>query len=264
MRLQSHPALPRYRETMPFLSWICTNNSKTMLLRIVHPGGHVELHERPVTAAEIMCRNPRCCVTYPYVFQQPWAVVAPDTVLMLGQKFYVVPISTVRKLQNLSPRHSPSPAREITVSSFLAETRNAQSGKEEEDDGMISACCIFRKKNISKRPNNYKQHSKNEREKSETRSGLRNPSLDVNDKNGGLSNDNFLVSLFNGVATKANVSDMTKDTRTSSSSTHLCDSDTPTRKRNKDLTGKNGLRGSPKKAWSSEYWQPSLESVTEE
>ncbi|KAJ1375919.1 hypothetical protein SESBI_50491 [Sesbania bispinosa] len=166
---------------MPFSSWICTNNSKTMLIRIVHPGGRVELHDRPITAAEIMCHNPRCCVAYPYVFQQPWAIVAPDTMLMLGQK-------------------------------------NTQSRKEEEEDGMVSTCCIFRKKSTTKQSNNY--NSKHESEKSEFRSDERNLSPNVND-------------------------------------------DTLTRKMNKDLTA-NGLRGSPKKAWSFEHWQPSLESITEE
>lgn len=126
-----------------------------MLLRIVHPGGRVEVHDRPVTAAEIMYRNPRCCVAHPFVFQQPWAVVEPDTVLMLGQKFYVVPISTIRKLQGLSPRNSPSPAREMTIGSLLDETRNTQSRTAKEDDSMISTCCIFRKKSIAKKSNSF-------------------------------------------------------------------------------------------------------------
>lgn len=147
--------LPSDIETMPSSSWICTNNTKTMLLRIVHPGGRVEVHDRPVTAAEIMCRNPRCCVAHPFVFQQPWAVVEPDTVLMLGQKFYVVPISTIRKLQGLSPRNSPSPAREMTIGSLLDETRNTQSRTAKEDDSMISTCCIFRKKSIAKKSNSF-------------------------------------------------------------------------------------------------------------
>ncbi|KAL3736874.1 hypothetical protein ACJRO7_025758 [Eucalyptus globulus] len=90
------------------LRWLCTSSTRNMLVKIVHPGGHVELHDRPVLAAEIMLRNPRCCVAYPHVFQQPWAIVAPDTMLMLGQKFYIVPISTIRKLQRLSFKYSPS------------------------------------------------------------------------------------------------------------------------------------------------------------
>lgn len=239
---------------MPSSSWICTNNSKTMLLRIVYPGGRVELHDRPVTAAEIMCRNPRCCVAHPFIFQQPWAIVEPDTMLMLGQKFYIVPISTIRKLQGLSPRNSPSPAREITIGSLLDETRNTPTCKAKEDDSMISTCCIFRKKSMRKKSNNYKQHS-------EIGSNVRNQSIDVNERSGGFSYDNFFARLFNGGVNKGNESDATKETRASSSSTDRRDSSTLNRKRKTDLAAK---RGSPKRAWSSEYWQPSLESITEE
>ncbi|KAK7402360.1 hypothetical protein VNO78_14560 [Psophocarpus tetragonolobus] len=264
------PFLPpphKTRETMPISSWICVDNSKTMLLQIVHPGGHVEFHDRPVTAGEIMCRYPRCCVAYPYVFQQPWAVVEPETVLMLGKKYYVVPNSTIRKLQRLSPwsSTSPSPACEITISSSDDEIRNKQSNKEE-DDNMLSTCCVFRNKSIAKQSNIYKMHSKNSKNtinKSKIRSDVRNLSLNVNGKNGDLSQDNCFVSLFNGGRTKANGSDMPKETRILSSSVHLCDGNTVTRKRTKDLTG-NGLRSSPKNVWSSEHWQPSLESITEE
>lgn len=251
---------------MTLSRWICANNSKTQLLQIVHAGGHVELHDRPVTAAEIMCRYPRCRVAYPYVFQQPWAVAEPETVLMLGQKYYVVPNSTIRKLQRLSPRSSPSPsspAHEITISSSVDEIRNTKSSKEE-NDGVLSTCCVFRNKSSAKQSNIYKQYSKNKIKKSEIRADVRNLSLNINDKSGGLSHDSCFVSLFNGGRTKANASDMAKETRTSSSSAHLCDgNNTLTRKRTKDLAG-NGLRSSPKNVWSSEHWQPSLESITEE
>nr|KYP37934.1 hypothetical protein KK1_040851 [Cajanus cajan] len=242
---------------MPLSRWICVKNSKTMLLQIVHAGGHVELHDRPVTAAEIMCRYPRCYVAYPYVFKQPWAVIEPDGVLALGQKYYVVPKSTIRKLQRLSPRRSPSPGREISVSSLDYEIRNTQSSKEEKDDGVLPICCLFKNKGS-------KRHSKNKSKKSKIRSHARNLSLNDNHKNGGLSHESCFVSMFNGSTTKENVGDMTKETRASSSSGHLCDGNTITRKRTQDLTG-NGSRNSPKKViWSSEHWQPSLESITEE
>nr|GMD30618.1 Beta-3 adrenergic receptor, putative [Ipomoea batatas] len=92
--------------------WIC---NKSAVVKIVHPGGHVEVHDGPVLAAEIMNRNPKCCVARPNVFQQPWAaILAPDTTLVPGQKFYVVPKGTVRKLQSLALKHFPSSmAREI-------------------------------------------------------------------------------------------------------------------------------------------------------
>jgi len=60
---------------------------------------------------------------------------------------------------------------------------------------------------------------------------------------------------------KANISNAIKETRTSSSSTDRRDSNIANRKRKTDLAGK---RSSPKRAWSSDYWQPSLDSITEE
>ncbi|KAJ4848684.1 hypothetical protein Tsubulata_006884 [Turnera subulata] len=93
--------------------WLCTKNTKNMLVKIVHPGGQVELHDRPVLASEIMLRNPRSVVAHPHVFKQPWAIVPPDTMLMLGQKFYVVPTKTIRKLQRQAFRSSPSPLQDM-------------------------------------------------------------------------------------------------------------------------------------------------------
>ncbi|KAK1394207.1 hypothetical protein POM88_013263 [Heracleum sosnowskyi] len=92
---------------MGFSSWLYTNSTK-QVLKIVHPGGHAELHDRPVLAAEIINRNPRCCVAQPNIFQQPWAIVSPETTLMPGQKFYVVPVSTIRRLQKLSLKYNTS------------------------------------------------------------------------------------------------------------------------------------------------------------
>ncbi|XVF74834.1 hypothetical protein PTKIN_Ptkin13bG0142600 [Pterospermum kingtungense] len=111
---------------MAFSKWICTKSTKNMFVKIVYPGGHVELHEMPILAADIIVRNPRCVVAHPHVFRQPWAIVAPETVLMPGNKFYVVPVNTIRKLQRLSNKyHSPSPALQSPAS---------QSQKSEEQD----------------------------------------------------------------------------------------------------------------------------------
>ncbi|KAL8110839.1 hypothetical protein AgCh_026545 [Apium graveolens] len=98
---------------MGFSSWLYTNSTK-QVLKIVHPGGHAELHDRPVLASEIINRNPRCCVAHPNVFQQPWAIVAPDTTLMPGQKFYVVPVTTIRRLQKLSLKYNTSQNQDVS------------------------------------------------------------------------------------------------------------------------------------------------------
>lgn len=74
-------------------------------------------------------------MAHPNVFKQPWAIVQPDTMLMPGQKVYVVPVSTVRKLQKMS----------IKKSGLLGlEDRDGQSFKESsgDDDGdSDTSCC---------------------------------------------------------------------------------------------------------------------------
>ncbi|KAJ0964537.1 hypothetical protein J5N97_025675 [Dioscorea zingiberensis] len=96
------------RTSMALSSWLCANNTRNMVVKIVYPGGRVELRDRPIIAAEIMKANPMCCVAHPDVFRQPWSVVSPDTVLMQGQKFYVVPVRTIRKLRHLHQKNTTS------------------------------------------------------------------------------------------------------------------------------------------------------------
>ncbi|KAK1280723.1 hypothetical protein QJS04_geneDACA019849 [Acorus gramineus] len=68
------------------------------VLKLVHPGGHVEVHRRPVLAAEVINKNPRHCVTRPDVFKFPWIVVKPESVLKPGNVFYIVPHHTIHRL----------------------------------------------------------------------------------------------------------------------------------------------------------------------
>ncbi|GMI66380.1 hypothetical protein HRI_000307300 [Hibiscus trionum] len=68
------------------------------VLKLVHPGRHVETHTQPVIASEVLNRNPRHSVTRPDVFEYPWIVVRPESVLELGRVFYIVPNLTIYKL----------------------------------------------------------------------------------------------------------------------------------------------------------------------
>lgn len=119
-------------------SWLYTNSTKNLRVKIVHPGGHAELHDRPVLVAEIIRRNPRCCVAHPNVFKQPWAIVQPDTMLMPGQKVYVVPISTVRKLQKLSIKKSISVGQEGQD----GQSFKNRDGQEEDGESDTSCCSV--------------------------------------------------------------------------------------------------------------------------
>ncbi|KAD5507763.1 hypothetical protein R6Q59_031465 [Mikania micrantha] len=116
-------------------SWLYTNSNKNLRVKIVHPGGHAELHDRPVLASDIIRRNPKCCVAHPNVFKQPWAIVQPDTMLMPGQKVYVVPVSTVRKLQkNLIKMSGLSDHEDRDGHSF-------KEGRGEDDGDSDTSCC---------------------------------------------------------------------------------------------------------------------------
>ncbi|RWR74353.1 hypothetical protein CKAN_00268000 [Cinnamomum micranthum f. kanehirae] len=68
------------------------------VLRLVHPGGFMEIHRRPVKASEVIEKNPRHCVTRPDVFKFPWIVVSPDSILEPGNVFYIVPNHTIYSL----------------------------------------------------------------------------------------------------------------------------------------------------------------------
>ncbi|RCV22629.1 hypothetical protein SETIT_4G235700v2 [Setaria italica] len=92
-------------------SWFgCSRNAaRGQHVKLVFPGGHVELLDRPTPAGDVMARHPRFCVARPDVFREPaGAVAAPDAVLQPGHKYYVVPCSTVRRLQKYSAAASSS------------------------------------------------------------------------------------------------------------------------------------------------------------
>ncbi|XAR58721.1 hypothetical protein NMG60_11014220 [Bertholletia excelsa] len=80
-------------------------------LRLVYPGRYVEIHHQPITAAEVMRKNPRHCVARPDVFRFPWIVVRPESILSPGKVFYVVPHRTLHGLLKAMGPHGPCPAR---------------------------------------------------------------------------------------------------------------------------------------------------------
>lgn len=75
-----------------------TSTTEKGVLKLVHPGRHVEIHKQPITAAEVMSKNPRHSVTRPDVFKNPWIVVRPESVLVPGEVFYIVPNRTIHML----------------------------------------------------------------------------------------------------------------------------------------------------------------------
>ncbi|KAK7373659.1 hypothetical protein VNO80_07074 [Phaseolus coccineus] len=72
------------------------------VLKLVHPGKHIEVHSKPLRAEEVMRKNPRHCITRPDVFKFPWIVVKPESVLLPGSVFLIVPNHTIYDLLKAS------------------------------------------------------------------------------------------------------------------------------------------------------------------
>nr|CAD1829355.1 unnamed protein product [Ananas comosus var. bracteatus] len=72
------------------------------VLKLVHPGGFVEVHRRPMAAAEVIARNPRHSVADPRVFKNPRLVLRPDAQLNTSDVFYIVPNCTLYRLLRAS------------------------------------------------------------------------------------------------------------------------------------------------------------------
>lgn len=68
------------------------------VLKLVHPGRFVETLTEPITAAEVMRKNPRHSITRPDVFYFPWVVVRPESLLTPGEVFFIVPNRTIHQL----------------------------------------------------------------------------------------------------------------------------------------------------------------------
>ncbi|KAL1560942.1 hypothetical protein AAHA92_11094 [Salvia divinorum] len=69
-------------------------------LKIVHAGGLVERYYMATPAAMIIQKNPSFVLARPEIFRRPWdSVIRPEEILVPGQKYYVVPRGTVKKLR---------------------------------------------------------------------------------------------------------------------------------------------------------------------
>lgn len=241
-----------------------------MLVKIVHPGGRIELHDRPMLASEIMLKNPRFFVTQPNVFHEPWAVVAPDEVLLLGQKYYVVPINTIRKLQRHHfrrwPSSSPSPLRLVHASknsrSPLPRVCTSQTPKHNQftlpevgaGDGMDSMCCYFTNKGTHRRSYNCLKQVDDETDR--LNAGTSNMPTKESEKLGSLVENSCFKCLFRGAKTKSR-EDSEQSTRDGSSGL-------------KELNMKTGNKYEKRQMKDLmvttlyDHWQRSLQSINEE
>lgn len=241
-----------------------------MLVKIVHPGGRIELHARPMLASEIMLKNPRCFVTQPNVFREPWAVVAPDEVLLLGQKYYVVPINTIRKLQRHHfrrfPSSSPSPLRLVHASEnsrsplppvCTSQTPNHNQftlPKDGAGNGMDSICYFFTKKGTPWRSYNCLEQVDDETDR--LNAGTTNIPAKESEKVGSLAENCCFKCLFRGAKTKSR-EDSEQSTRDGSSELKELNMKTGNKYEKRQM--KDLMVTTP-----YDHWQPSLQSINEE
>ncbi|KAM0025006.1 hypothetical protein Hdeb2414_s0021g00569361 [Helianthus debilis subsp. tardiflorus] len=73
---------------------------KPLIVKIIHAGGFVERYYMALPAALIIDKYPKFMLARPDIFQRPWdSIVRPDEMLVPGQKYFVVPTLTVKKLR---------------------------------------------------------------------------------------------------------------------------------------------------------------------
>ncbi|PNY02694.1 hypothetical protein L195_g026013 [Trifolium pratense] len=92
------------------------------VLKLVHAGRHIEIHTEPIIASEVMKRNPRHSVTRPDVFEFPWIVVKPESILVPGSVFLIVPNHTIYNLLKAKGQcnyHSPSFDQDVAISNWF-------------------------------------------------------------------------------------------------------------------------------------------------
>lgn len=227
---------------MAFSNWICSCNTKNMFVKIVHPGGHVELHDRPVLASEIISRNPKSWICHPTVFQQPWAILPPETTLMPGQKFYIVPISTLKRLQSLAFKSSPALVHKFQKQSILKENTA------ENQEGSFSNCWLFHRNSNKKSEVPY--------------SSLRQENRDSRSQD-----ENCFTCLLTGMKINKSASInnvMSTETRSSSNSLGSSETNFLNRKQKTSDLNETSTGVSPTRLSSFDQWHPSLESISEE
>ncbi|KGN44593.1 hypothetical protein Csa_016207 [Cucumis sativus] len=95
-----------------------TTGTEKGVLKLIHPGKHVETYTKPILASEVLKKYPKFCITRPDVFKYPWIVVRSDSLLVPGKVFLLVPKRTLHRL--LKTNHPPDGSLPSLLSSPLS------------------------------------------------------------------------------------------------------------------------------------------------
>ncbi|GJT36865.1 hypothetical protein Tco_0936730 [Tanacetum coccineum] len=78
-----------------------------LIMKIIHAGGIVERYYMALPAACIINKYPNYVLARPEIFRLPWdPIIRPDEILVPGEKYFVVPIPTVKKLRRRTRKPS--------------------------------------------------------------------------------------------------------------------------------------------------------------
>lgn len=91
---------------------------RSSALKIIHAGGRTDYYYMAIPASRVMEKYPSFVLAKPEIFRRPWdSVVRPEEILVPGQKFFVVPIRTVKKLK----RRIRKPVKDSFLDLFVSE-----------------------------------------------------------------------------------------------------------------------------------------------
>ncbi|KAK3034028.1 hypothetical protein RJ639_033313 [Escallonia herrerae] len=95
------------QKSVPARVLVLPGEKPTAALKIIHAGGKSEYYYMAVPAARIMEKYPSFVLARPDVFCRPWeSRVRPDEILVPGQKYFVVPRRTMKKLRRRTRKPS--------------------------------------------------------------------------------------------------------------------------------------------------------------
>ncbi|KAK1389170.1 Myeloid-associated differentiation marker-like protein [Heracleum sosnowskyi] len=102
----------------PSLDNHCMAAERSSALKIIHAGGRTDYYYMAIPASRVMEMYPSFILAKPEIFRRPWdSVVRPEEMLVPGQKFFVVPIRTVKKLK----RRIRKPVKDSFLDLFVSE-----------------------------------------------------------------------------------------------------------------------------------------------
>lgn len=137
------------------------NVGLSAVLKIIHVGGTAEFYYMAVPAISIMNKYPSFLLARPEIFRRPWdSLVHPAEILMPGERYFVVPKRTVKKLQRRIPQVTDILRHGSTESSTSWQSSSRSSGmsksKSHKDDSISTMMPTSRHSKRSRKKKSHK------------------------------------------------------------------------------------------------------------